>query len=121
MVEYLSDRLKNAGRRRLSACYASIAITKLDLIQEGFGHDAVDAVVLGLAKKLRVRLRDTDLIARIDHDEFGVLLDDCPAADLAQVGDKLIAALREESVVTARGVLPITVSIGGIALSKREI
>ena len=121
MVECLNDHLKSAGRRRLNACYAAIAITKLDLIQEGFGHEAVDAVVLGLAQRLRSHLRDGDLIARINHDEFGVLLDDCPAADLPRVAEKLIAALRTEPVETARGMLPITLSIGGIALSKRAL
>lgn len=119
MLEHLNEKLMAVGRRRLNACYVAIAITKLDLIQEGFGHDAVDAVVLGMAKRLRAHLRDSDLIARINHDEFGVLLDACPAADLPRVAEKLIAALREEPVETARGVLPITVSIGGIALSKR--
>ncbi len=119
MLEHVNEQLKNAGRRRLGACYMAISITKLDLIQEGFGHDAVDAVVLGMAKRLRSHLRDSDLIARINHDEFGVLLTDCPAVDLPRVAEKLITALRGEPVETARGVLPITVSIGGIALSKR--
>ena len=82
MLECLGDRLMIAGRRRLTACYASVAITKLDLIQEGFGHVAVDAVVLGLAQRLRTYLRDTDVIARIGHDQFGILLAECPAADL---------------------------------------
>lgn len=121
MAECLNDGLKHAGRRRLNACYAAIAITKLDLIQEGFGHEAVDAVVLGLAQRLKSHLRDSDLIARINHDEFGVLLADCPAADLPRVAEKLIAALRAEPVETARGMLPITVSIGGIALSRRAL
>jgi diguanylate cyclase (GGDEF)-like protein len=121
MIECLNDRLKHAGRRRLNACYGAVAITKLDLVQEGFGHDAVDAVVLGLAQRLKTHLRDGDVIARINHDEFGILLADCLPTDLPHVAQKLIAKLKAEPVETARGTLPITVSIGGIALSKRAL
>jgi len=121
MIECLNDRLNHAGRRRVNACYCAVAITKLDLIQEGFGHDAVDSVVLGLAQRLRAHLRDSDVIARINHDEFGILLADCPGTDLPRVAQKLIGMLKAEPVETPRGMLPITVSIGGIALSKRAL
>ena len=119
MIECLSEKLMTAGRRRIDASYLSIAITKLDLIQEGFGHLAADAVVLGISQRLRAQLRDSDSIARVSHDEFGILLAECRAADLPRVAEKLIASLRDDPVETVRGTLPVTVSIGGVALSRR--
>ena len=55
------------------------AVMMLDLngfkaINDRYGHDAGDAVLVETARRLRVQVRDADTVARLGGDEFAVLL-----------------------------------------------
>lgn len=43
-------------------------------INDRFGHDAGDAVLVAIASRLKAEVRDTDCVARLGGDEFAVLL-----------------------------------------------
>lgn len=49
-------------------------------INDSFGHDAGDAVLVAVAQLIQNELRETDLVARHGGEEFAILL---PATDLA--------------------------------------
>ncbi|MET0105659.1 MAG: sensor domain-containing diguanylate cyclase [Sedimenticola sp.] len=73
-----------------------IDLDKFKPINDRFGHEAGDHVLVNVAKRLQRSLRDTDTVARIGGDEFSVILTDIvDAGDAAKVADKLLAALVE--------------------------
>jgi len=66
-------RMKRAGTH--------VALIYLDLdgfkpVNDRFGHEAGDAVLIEVAKRLSRSVRDQDTIARIGGDEFAILLED---------------------------------------------
>lgn len=86
--------LSNRGTfdRRLRECieYCSLHGTKavlayIDLdsfkpINDTFGHQAGDIVLIAIADRLRHLVRKTDTVARLGGDEFAILFDqDCPS------------------------------------------
>jgi diguanylate cyclase (GGDEF)-like protein len=51
-----------------------IDLNKFKPINDSFGHDAGDAILVHVAKQLSANIRTDDLAARIGGDEFGIIL-----------------------------------------------
>jgi diguanylate cyclase len=98
-----------AGRR---TALLMLDIDEFKLVNDTLGHAAGDAVLVGVADRLRTSLRDTDLVCRVGGDEFAVLatgLADESDADV--VARKLLQALAPEIAVEDLR-LHVDVSVG---------
>lgn len=75
-----NDRLEQLIQlsERESRCFAvaSIDLTKFKLINDNYGHDAGDLVLVEISKRFAEGLRGTDTLARMGGDEFAALLSD---------------------------------------------
>jgi diguanylate cyclase (GGDEF)-like protein len=68
-----TERVRRARYRR-PVIVMNVDIDGLKETNQRFGRAAGDEVLRGAAGVLRRNLRDADLVARIDEDEFGVML-----------------------------------------------
>ena len=119
------DAVMAEARRRLEeGSLAAVAHLGLDRFEEAndmLGHRGGDLLLQRVAAALRTACRAEDLIARIDSDQFLVLLS-APSAGsgLTGVGRRLAAAVRGPHQV---GGLPISVesSVGIAAADHRDV
>jgi diguanylate cyclase (GGDEF)-like protein len=78
---------------------ARLALLFVDLdgfkkVNDTFGHDVGDQLLVQVAQRLRSCVRASDLVGRLGGDEFVLLLTDDPTPEqAAQVADKVIAAI----------------------------
>lgn len=109
--EYLS--VKEAEFARHGRVY-SIAMLDLDhfkKINDTYGHEAGDAVLMAFAKILKEEIRSTDIVGRYGGEEFIAILD----ADLAGAkifGEKIRAHVEQARFMYQDHRIEVTVSIG---------
>ncbi|CAD6560837.1 Diguanylate cyclase DgcN [Paraburkholderia hiiakae] len=85
-------------------------------INDCFGHDAGDAVLIAIAARLRTQLREVDLVARLGGDEFAVML--APMRELAsaaRIAEDILSGMTL-SITLADGRTVATMLSIGIAL-----
>ena len=111
----LQEIISQAERFGTTGGYLCVGIDRLSLINEGYGHEAADAAIVGAGKRLEFLLRNSDLLGRLGGDVFGVVLQSCPVDDIPVVAAKILASFREAPIETPQGNFHITVSVGGIA------
>lgn len=90
-------------------------------VNDVLGHDAGDALLVGIARDLRDALRDGDTIARLGGDEFAVLLPRLDPADAASVAGKLIERVRARGRSVDLGDAPTPTATIGVATFGGEL
>lgn len=111
---------KLAGIARKSAVDRhSFAVMMIDLdhfklINDRYGHQAGDAVLVETAHRLRAALRPEDLIARIGGEEFMIVLPDTGQDAAMDAADRLCRQINATPFVVpgARQPVQVTTSIG---------
>jgi diguanylate cyclase (GGDEF)-like protein len=81
-------------------------------VNDGYGHEAGDAVLKQFAALLRAECRASDIIGRIGGEEFVVVLPETSPADAENVAARLTAACRRQVFETPAGVVRISCSSG---------
>lgn len=98
--------------------YLQIGIDNLPLIQDNYGQDVAENVVLAVSRELDRSLRASDIMGRIARDQFGVVLNGCHGQDISATAEKLLIAAQKASVITDKGHLPVTASVGAVAFPE---
>ncbi|RKP47606.1 diguanylate cyclase domain-containing protein [Trinickia fusca] len=82
-------------------------------INDGLGHEAGDAVLIGIAARLRSELREADLVARLGGDEFAVMLAPMRAASSAAwIAEDILSSMTPSIVLSDGRTVATMVSIG---------
>lgn len=82
------------------------------IINDNYGHDAGDAVLLYLAALFRREIRSIDLAARFGGDEFIVMLMDADQAQALAVAGRILDVTDQTPVPFDARTLPIRLSAG---------
>jgi len=93
--EHLNFAVGTARRNRTELCFAMIDVDFFKFVNDTYGHPVGDQVLITLAKLLKQRLRDTDIVGRFGGEEFVAIL---PGCDLAKAVD-IMDALRESYAI----------------------
>ncbi|WP_281301105.1 MULTISPECIES: bifunctional diguanylate cyclase/phosphodiesterase [unclassified Iodidimonas] len=73
----LEDEVARCKNEEGRACAVlMLNVDRFQLINEGFGHPIGDEFLIEMANSLRACLRNSDLLARFNGDEFAILIDD---------------------------------------------
>jgi diguanylate cyclase (GGDEF)-like protein len=112
----LADRMHMAltqaqrNKTMLAVCY--IDLDRFKPINDTFGHEMGDKVLIEVSRRLAVNLRGGETAARLGGDEFVLLLCDIKDSDAAQKAIARIIATMEEPITLDGATHRISVSIG---------
>jgi diguanylate cyclase (GGDEF)-like protein len=118
LIAALAEAIEEAQRYRFSSAFLLIAIDHLSRINDAFGFDVAEGVILEVARRIRARLRGGDVLGRFSGNKFGLVLKNCTVEDMTIAADRFLAAVRDEVVPTKSGPVSVTVSIGALSLPR---
>jgi two-component system cell cycle response regulator len=121
-TSHMTSLLGQVGVRRRDLALLILDIDHFKAINDTYGHDAGDEVLVEFANRLRRWVRGIDLVCRLGGEEFVIVM---PETDVA-LGRRIAERLRESiggepfTVAGGRHRLTVTVSIGMTALRESD-
>ncbi len=112
--------------RRSQRHVAPLALLMVDIdhfkkVNDSFGHQQGDRVLVTLAQLLRHHLRQYDLASRFGGEEFALVLPETPLHEAVKVGERIRHAASEQSFDGPLAGLQLTVSIGAAVCPNSTI
>lgn len=92
VIEHRAESLIQRGGPRERFALAFLDIDNFKHINDYYGHAVGDALLIEVAKRLRLDLRESDMLSRISGDEFMLLLN--PIQSEQEVSEYIQATLR---------------------------
>jgi diguanylate cyclase (GGDEF)-like protein len=114
LTEVLNATLEDSVRFRSSCGFLLITIDHLGRLNEAYGFDIAEQLIAQVGKRIRARLRGKDHLGRFSGNKFAVIMTHCTPEELSIAAERLLAAVRDDTMATAAGPVAVTVSIGGV-------
>jgi diguanylate cyclase (GGDEF)-like protein len=118
LLERPSQALRRAVRDRRSVAVLSLDVDGFKLMNDSLGHALGDELLRSVGTRLGRAVRETDTVARLSGDEFGLLLEVRDADEASGVVEKVREAVRRPFSLPGREI-HVTMS-GGYAVSPRD-
>lgn len=115
----LEEVFKDQKQSGKNSSFMVVGLEHFDLINAVYGYDAGDEVITEIARRLGENLRDNDIVGRFSGAKIGIILPECDERDMLVAGYRVLNLLRENVIVTAKGPIAISVSIGGVCMPQQ--
>lgn len=112
----LAEAIATAQAQERHCGFLVASIDRLAIINDSYGFDAADEVIVAVGERLSRSLRNTDVIGRTAGNKFGVILKNCTESDITVVAERVRAIVRNDVVETRAGRVAVTSSVGAVWL-----
>lgn len=111
-IEQLALEIKRTRRSNASCALLMMDIDHFKAVNDTYGHEAGDAVLVQLTSSMRSALRDIDTFGRLGGEEFAAVLPGVGVITVMQVAERLRACVESNAIITRTGTIRVTISIG---------
>lgn len=116
LKELLGETLTELRRNDRHGAYLVAAIDNLALINEAYGFDVADQVIVAVGNRLLGELRTSDVIGRCSGNKFGIILGHCSEEQMHATAERLLSVVRDLVIEIDAGPVASTVSVGCVSL-----
>ncbi|MFQ5469198.1 MAG: diguanylate cyclase [Gammaproteobacteria bacterium] len=121
IVQNLTAVLHDTEARGGMVACLSLDLDNFKDINDNFGHQVGDEVLVGLARRLRRAIRPTDTIGRMGGEEFCIVMYFMdPAHCKPGIFDRILTSISKRPFQTSAGEMAITASIGVSYFDSKE-
>lgn len=121
MAEALGEAISVAEREGSLCAFVIAGINNLAVVNDAYGFEVADDVIVAVGRRLRQVVRTGDAIARYSGSKFGIILNNCTEDELHIATERFLSAARESVIETDRGPVWAMLSIGGLVLPKHAL
>jgi diguanylate cyclase (GGDEF)-like protein len=112
--------LEIAKRNKSKLCVISLDLDKFKNINDTYGHQAGDKVLIEFATTVNLFMRKSDIFARIGGEEFVVLIQNTDMKNTMIVCEKIRKEVEHSSVEYKDNIINFSVSIGVAEFTKEN-
>ncbi len=116
--EHLKQEISRCVRKKTDLVFLFIDIDFFKQVNDNYGHQAGDAVLVKLVSLMRDQVRSSDIVARYGGEEFAIILPDTGLHMANEVAERIRRHAESQKFVFNNKTLNITVSIGLASLSQ---
>ena len=106
------EEVKRVRRYKRPSSLMMIDVDHFKKINDTFGHDVGDHVLIALVKLLEDKVRQLDTVARIGGEEFAILMPETSEKDALILVNRLLDAARAAAITVADDTVRFTISVG---------
>ncbi len=110
--EALEREIARADRKKSSFALLLADIDNFKAINDTYGHQTGDAVIVDLAKRVSENIRTGDVAARYGGEEFGVILPESDPAGALALSKRICESISKAPYAGAKQNIPYTASFG---------
>ena len=111
----LSEELQRAIRFQEPFGVLLIDLDYFKAVNDRHGHQAGDAVLIELARRLTDATREVDVVTRFGGEEFALILPKTPVPGTMRLAVKIREVVAAEPFMAGSTSIPVTVSVGAAA------
>lgn len=113
LVKNLKSHLLEASTRRGGVCLAIIELKELDTIKATHGEFVANEILISQHRRLRRAIRPTDMIARLDNDNYAIIMHHTKSDNYKPSAiDRILTMVNNRAFKTSAGNITITGCIG---------
>jgi diguanylate cyclase (GGDEF)-like protein len=116
LSEALEEAIEVAQSEKTTCAFAILAVNNLDVMNEAYGFEVADEVIVSLGQRLRQVMRMGDGIARYSGSKFGIILNNCKPEELSAALERFLRSVRDSVIETRLGPVWALLSIGAVSL-----
>ncbi len=90
-------------------------------INDSYGHQVGDEILVSIAKNVQAMIRSSDVLARVGGEEFAVLLLNTSVEDAKKVAENIRRSIEGGKFAHSNGHIIVTVSIGVAGLNNEVL
>ncbi len=114
----LKDSLYSAHKEGRHHALICMDVDQFRIVNENFGHQAGDELLIQLSALLRATVRGEDMLARLGGNEFSVLLEDCSLDEAAKKAEELRKSVEKFNFVWQGKAFDVGLGIGVVAIDS---
>lgn len=112
LISYSESAFKKFNRDKSSFSVLMIDLDYFKNINDSYGHDAGDKVLVVIARVLIDQIRDYELVARAGGEEFVAILIDIPSHQSRLIAERIREAIKNTDIEHNGITINVTTSIG---------
>jgi diguanylate cyclase (GGDEF)-like protein/PAS domain S-box-containing protein len=120
MLDVVLPRMIEETEHGRSSSLFFIDLDNFKQVNDNFGHNLGDEILVELGRILKSQLREGDLLVRLGGDEFAILLDGVQRKEAENVARRLLETVSHYQFITGQKAFNLFLSIGVVMISKKE-
>ena len=111
LIRHLKQAVRIEAEAGRDVSLLVIDVNDFEAVNDRYGHDGGDAILVEIGRRLSAATRGDDLVARLGGDEFVIVAQGIAPEAAVGLGHRVLAQMRDPFVLGAERV-PVTVSVG---------
>ena len=118
MEKQLVEAIEQSKRTGTVSSFMILCVERMNLINDIYGFEGGDFVLRRIGEIIKSKLRADDIICRFSGAKFGLILKDCPPAEIYDAGERLLDAVSRDVIETPKGFVAANGVIGACFLPR---